>query len=74
MDNEQEELMDTATAGRRLLRASEVAEICGISRDYLRQLVAEGKLESVRLGELGWHRFRIEDVERFLAGEERPHE
>lgn len=63
--------MITTTAGRRLLRASEVAEIYGLSRDYLRQLVAEGKLRSVRLGDHGWHRFRIEDVERFLAGEER---
>lgn len=65
----------TAESGRRLLRASEVAEMYGLSRGYVRELVAEGKLESVRIGSKGWHRFRVEDVERFLAGEEpEPHE
>jgi excisionase family DNA binding protein len=64
----------TATGRRRLLSSSGAAEMLGLSRDYLGQLVAKGKLRSVRLGEHGWHRFRIEDVERFLAGEERPDE
>jgi excisionase family DNA binding protein len=53
----------------RLLTASEVALLFGLSRDYIRELVAEGRLQSVRLGEHGWHRFRVEDVERFIAGE-----
>jgi excisionase family DNA binding protein len=59
----------TPTVSRRLLRASEVAKMLGIDPDYVRYLVKEGTLQSVRLGENGWHRFRIEDVERFLAGE-----
>jgi excisionase family DNA binding protein len=62
-----------SASGRRLLRAAEVAEMYGLSRDYVRLLVAEGKLKSVRIGSKGWHRFRVEDVERFLAGS-RPHE
>ena len=64
-------MVTTTTATRRLLRASEVAEIYGLSRDYLHVLVGEGKLNSVRIGEHGWHRFRVEDVERLIAGEER---
>ena len=59
----------TATPAKRLLKASEVAAIYGLNRDYIRALVAEGKLQSVRIGEHGWHRFRVEDIERFIAGE-----
>jgi excisionase family DNA binding protein len=59
----------TATSAKRLLKASEVAEIYGLNKDYVRTLVADGKLQSVRIGEHGWHRFRVEDVERVLAGE-----
>lgn len=54
---------------KRLMKASEVAAIYGLNRDYIRALVSEGKLQSVRFGEHGWHRFRVEDVERFIAGE-----
>lgn len=54
----------------RLLRASEAAAMLGISVDRLRDLVAEDVLRSVRLAGTGWHRFRVEDVERLIAGEE----
>jgi excisionase family DNA binding protein len=51
-----------------LLKASEVAEMLGISTDHLRVLVEQKKLQSVRLGEHGWHRFRRSDVERLISG------
>jgi excisionase family DNA binding protein len=60
----------TATSSR-LLRASEVARALGVSPARVRALVAKGELRSVRLGGGGWHRFRAEDVERLIAGEER---
>lgn len=53
----------------RLLRGSEVALMLGIALPRVRGLVREGKLEAVRIGDRGWHRFRIEDVERLIAGE-----
>ena len=54
---------------RRLLRGSEVALMLGIALPRVRGLVREGKLEAVRIGDRGWHRFRVEDVERLIAGE-----
>jgi len=52
----------------RLYRASEVARLLGVSSARVRDLAASGQLPSVRLGEQGWHRFRLEDVERLIAG------
>jgi len=54
----------------RLYRASEVARILGVTAERVRELVATGDLPSIRLGGQGWHRFRAEDVERLIAGEE----
>jgi excisionase family DNA binding protein len=54
---------------RRLLRGSEVALMLGVALPRVRGLVREGKLEAVRIGNRGWHRFRVEDVERLIAGE-----
>ena len=60
-----------AIAPPRLLRAREVADILGVDPSRVRELVADGTLPSVRLGLHGWHRFRLEDVERLIAGRER---
>jgi excisionase family DNA binding protein len=54
----------------RLLRASEVAVLLGTSRERVLELIASGELRSIRLGGTGWHRFRAEDVERLIAGED----
>jgi excisionase family DNA binding protein len=59
------------TVAPRLYRLSEVATILGVSADRVRELVRDGDLPSVRLGGQGWHRFRAEDVERLIAGEEK---
>jgi excisionase family DNA binding protein len=61
----------SAIAPPRLYRAKEVARLLGVSPEYVRELVACGRLRSVRLGDHGWHRFRAEDVERLIAGSER---
>lgn len=63
--------MATALAAPRLLRAKEVARRLDVSPARVRELVASGELPSVRLGAHGWHRFREEDVERLIAGDER---
>jgi excisionase family DNA binding protein len=55
----------------RLYRASEVARILGVTPERVRELVTSGDLPSIRLGGQGWHRFRAEDVERLIAGEEK---
>lgn len=65
--------METSTASARLLRAKEVAQMLGVDPSRVRELVASGDLPSVRLGAQGWHRFRREDVEALIAGEQ-PHE
>lgn len=62
--------MATAVAPR-LLRASEVAAMLGVSIERVRELVRDGQLSSVRLGDQGWHRFRAEDVEALIAGSEK---
>jgi excisionase family DNA binding protein len=61
----------TTIAPSRLIRAKEVARILGVDPSRVRELVSTGDLPSVRLGAHGWHRFRLEDVERLIAGEER---
>lgn len=60
----------TAATAPRLYRLSDVAELLGVSRERVRELVANGELPSVRFGGTGWHRFRVEDVERLIAGRE----
>jgi excisionase family DNA binding protein len=54
----------------RLYRAREVARILGVTPERVRELVAAGELQSIRLGGQGWHRFRADDVERLIAGKE----
>jgi excisionase family DNA binding protein len=53
----------------RLLSSKEVGRILGISQFYVWELVRDGKLRSLRLSPRGQHRFRVEDIERFMAGE-----
>jgi excisionase family DNA binding protein len=67
MARDEEEQMPTITPSR-LLRAKEVARILGVDPSRVRELVASGDLPSIRLGAQGWHRFRLEDVERLIAG------
>jgi excisionase family DNA binding protein len=55
----------------RLLRAKEVADLLGVTAWRVRELVASGDLPSVRFGLKGWHRFRLEDVERLISGQVR---
>jgi excisionase family DNA binding protein len=62
----EEEPMATI-APRRLLRAKEVAHVLGVDPKRVRELVAEGTLPSIRLGAQGWHRFRLEDVEKLIG-------
>lgn len=69
MAGNKEERMTIATEPR-LYRASEVARLLGVTSARVRELAASGQLPSVRLGGQGWHRFRAEDVERLIAGEE----
>jgi excisionase family DNA binding protein len=59
----------STVAPPRLLRAKEVARILGCNSVRVWQLVVSGDLPSVRLGERGWHRFRLEDVEALIARE-----
>jgi excisionase family DNA binding protein len=66
--NEEERMNATTT---RLYRAREVARLLGVHPSRVRELAASGELPSVRLGAQGWHRFRPEDVERLIAGENR---
>jgi excisionase family DNA binding protein len=61
--------MATIAPQPRLLRVKEVANILGVSPNRVRELVAHDELASIRLGAQGWHRFRLEDVERLIAGE-----
>jgi excisionase family DNA binding protein len=60
----------TPIAPARLISAKDVAAILGVGPARVRELVRDGEIRSIRLGEKGSHRFRPEDVERFLAGED----
>lgn len=52
-----------------LLRPKQVAEMLGISRSLVYQLVEQGKLGCYRIGlGRGAIRFRLDDVEAYLAG------
>jgi excisionase family DNA binding protein len=69
MAENKEERMAVATGPQPLYRLAEVAEILGVSRERVRELVASGELPSVRLGGSGWHRFRPIDVEQLINPE-----
>jgi excisionase family DNA binding protein len=56
----------------RLLRAKEVARILGVRPRRVHELVQEGKLRAVRLGDLGWYRFDAQEVERLIGGGKDP--
>jgi Helix-turn-helix domain len=58
----------------RLLLANEVAAVLRCTPRRVRQLTADGVLNPIRLSPQGHLRFRAEDIERLIAGEERPHE
>jgi excisionase family DNA binding protein len=52
----------------RLLTTRQVAATLGCSRAWVHELARRRVLEAVRLVPLGDLRFRIEDVERLIAG------
>ncbi len=52
-------------AGRKLLGARELAELFGVPESWVREQARLGILPSFKLGH--YVRFRIEEVERFLA-------
>jgi excisionase family DNA binding protein len=52
--------------------AKEVAAQLNCQPEHIRVLVARGLLKPVRLSPRGRYRFRVEDVERLIAGEDAP--
>lgn len=58
-----------ATTTVRLLTTREVADLLRVSEWRIRELVAEGILHPLRLSTRGRMRFRVEEVERLIAGE-----
>lgn len=45
----------------------EVAEILGISKQWVSTLAREGKLDSYRIQEGGWHRITKKSLERYIS-------
>jgi len=62
---------EVAPQAFRLLTTAEVAETMRITPTYVRELVARGTLEPIRLSPRGRLLFRVADVERVIAGEVR---
>jgi excisionase family DNA binding protein len=54
----------------KLLTAREVAAVLRVTPERVQQLAREGRIPAIRIGERGGYRFRIEDVERTIAGGE----
>jgi DNA-binding transcriptional MerR regulator len=57
---------------RRLIKSHEVALMLDVTRQRVHQLVKLGVLHPVRLVPGGDLRFRVEDVERVIHGDESP--
>jgi excisionase family DNA binding protein len=68
--------MATATESKRpaLIPTSEVEAMLGVSKRTVRLLVRKGTIKPVSIDGLTWWRFRRADIERLIAGEERPDE
>ncbi len=62
--------MGISSVEPRLLTVTEVANMLRVSPPRVRELVSSGRLKSVRLSPQGRHRFRVEDVEQLIRGEE----
>jgi excisionase family DNA binding protein len=54
---------------RAVILTREVAERLGCSPKTVRELVATGRLNPVRLSPRGHLRFRLEEIENLIAGE-----
>ena len=52
----------------RLYTISHVARLLGVHPTSVRDLIAEGRVRSVRFGPPGWHRIPAEEVERLISG------
>ena len=62
--------MTTTALTPRLFTVSECAEVLGLHRASVLELIHDGRLRSVRFGPNGWHRVPIEEVDRLLSTEE----
>jgi excisionase family DNA binding protein len=64
--NNEQEARTTRVTPPRLYLMSEVAEMLRVSPKWVLHLVETGRLRSVRIGERGWRRIPVEDVERLI--------
>ena len=55
-----------STEIRPLVKIDYVADVLGVSREIVRQLVGDGRLPAIQLVPRGVLRFRPEDVEKLL--------
>lgn len=51
---------------RRMLRAAEAARRLGVSEQRVRELARLGRLRAYRIGDAGWLRFDIADLDALL--------
>lgn len=52
---------------KELLSIKEVAELFGVHQQTLRRWDEQGKLKSVRVGELGHRKYRAEEIKKILS-------
>jgi len=57
---------------KKLLTIKEVSELLGVHQETLRRWDRQGKLKSIRIGELGHRRYMKEDIESILDRMHRP--
>ena len=63
--------MPSSSALPEVLTTQEVASVLKLTPARVAQLAREGRIPAFRITERGDFRFRAEDVERLIAGEER---
>ena len=61
--------MSASTGTARLVPTTEAAKVLGVHPDTVRRAARAGLIRPVRLGRRGNLRFRLEDIERIVAGE-----
>ena len=57
----------TTTASPRFHTVSQFARLLGVSRSHVLELIAEGRLRSVRFGPNAWHRIPVEELDRLVV-------
>jgi excisionase family DNA binding protein len=55
--------------GKKAISLKEAAEMMGVSKDTIRRAIKSGRLKAFQINKAGSYRVALEEIERFMRGE-----